>query len=40
MNDKDGITCSLSNTLFIRVSDLTLGLCHRLYYEDLILGEL
>lgn len=40
MNDMDGSTCSFSNTLFIRVPDLTLGLCHRLYYEDLILGEL
>lgn len=37
-NSRDEITCSFSNNLIIRVSDLALCLCHRLSYENLLLG--
>ena len=38
-NNQDRITCGFSKTLPIRVADLTIGLCHRLWYKNLILGQ-
>lgn len=38
-NNKDKITCGFSETLHIRAADLSLGLCHRLWYNNLILGK-
>lgn len=37
-NSRDEITCTFSNSLIIRVADLSLCLCHRLSYQNLILG--
>lgn len=34
-----GITCTMSKELSIRVADLSLILCHRLSYEELLLGK-
>lgn len=33
------ITCSFSDEFMIRVADLSINLCHRLTYEELILGK-
>lgn len=38
-NSSNSIGCTFTDNLFIRVSDLSLGLCHRLFYNNLILGN-
>lgn len=38
-NNRDFIDCSFSQVLPIRIGDLSIGLCHRLYYDDLIIGQ-
>jgi hypothetical protein len=38
-NNDDRISCSLNHTLHIRLADLSLGLCHRLMYPELIFGH-
>lgn len=35
----DKISCSLNHTLNIRLADLSLGLCHRLFYPELTFGK-
>lgn len=35
----DTISCSLQHTLMIRLGDLSIGLCHRLFYNDLLIGN-
>lgn len=35
----DSISCSFTDSLPIRLGDLSVGLCHRLYYPELIIGK-
>lgn len=37
--NEDRIPCSIQQTLCVRAGDLSIGLCHRLFYDELILGN-
>lgn len=38
-NGPDYLTCSIQHTLCIRAGDLGIGLCHRLFYDELLIGK-
>lgn len=39
VDGQDKVGCSFGHTIPIRLGDLTIGLCHRLYYDDLLIGK-